>query len=308
MQLTDHLRRAATPSLSVGYAELGPADGPAVLLLHGWPYDIHTYAEAAPLLATRGHRVIVPYQRGFGATQFRHDATLRNGQQAVLALDVVALMDALGIRTATLAGADWGARAACCVAALWPERCTAIVPVSGYLISSQAAGAVPLSPGAEQAWWYQYYFATERGRQGYDRHRRAFARLIWQTASPGWQFDEATFLRTAEAFDNKDHAAIVVHNYRWRLGLAEGDPRLDDLEARLASTPPITIPAISLEGMANGAPHPEPTAYAGRFVAQYEHRTLRGSIGHNLPQEAPEAFADAVVTAAQWGQTRKAFA
>jgi len=306
MPLTDQLRRAETPTLSIGYAELGPADGPVVLLLHGWPYDIHSFAEAAPLLAERGYRVIVPYQRGFGATRFRHSETLRNGQQAVLALDVVALMDALGIETATLAGADWGARAACCVAALWPERCRAIVPVSGYLISSQAAGAVPLAPGAEQAWWYQYYFATERGRRGYARHRQAFARLIWQTASPEWLFDEASFARTATAFDNDDHAAIVVHNYRWRLGLAEGDPRLDDLEAQLAATPAIMVPAISLEGDANGAPHPDPTAYAGRFVGQYEHRTLRGGIGHNLPQEAPQAFAAAVATAAEWGQATKA--
>lgn len=305
MPLTDQLRRVETPTLSVGYAELGPADGPAVLLLHGWPYDIHSYAEVAPVLAARGFRVIVPYQRGFGATRFRHRETLRNGQQAVLALDVVALMDALGIATATLAGADWGARAAGCVAALWPERCTALVPVSGYLISSQAAGAVPLSPGAEQAWWYQYYFATERGRRGYAEHQRAFARLIWQTASPRWQFDEASFARTAAAFDNADHAAIVVHNYRWRLGLAEGDPRLDDLEARLAALPPITVPAISLEGDANGAPHPDPTAYAGRFIGHYEHRTLAGGIGHNLPQEAPEAFAAAVVTATEWANVGK---
>ncbi|OEO28502.1 alpha/beta hydrolase [Devosia insulae DS-56] len=306
MLLSDHLRRAETPTLSIGYAELGPADGPAVLLLHGWPYDIHTYAEVAPLLAAGGHRVIVPYQRGFGSTRFRDSTTLRNGQQAVLALDVAALMDALGIETATLGGADWGARAACCVAALWPERCTAVVPVSGYLISSQAAGAVPLSPGAEQTWWYQYYFATERGRRGYAQHRRAFAQLIWQTASPRWPFDEAVFARSASALDNQDHAAIVVHNYRWRLGLAEGDPRLDDLEARLAATPPITVPAISLEGDANGAPHPDPTAYAGRFVGPYEHRTLSGGIGHNLPQEAPEAFAAAIVTATQWGKTKKA--
>lgn len=298
--LTDHLRQVETGVLSVGIAELGPADGPAMLLLHGWPYDIHIYAEVAPILAQRGFRVIVPYQRGFGTTRFRDSSTLRNAQQAVLALDVVALMDALGIETAILAGADWGSRAAACVAALWPERCNAAVLVSGYLISSQAAGSLPLAPAAEQSWWYQYYFATERGRRGYDRHRADFARLIWQTASPRWSFDEATFLRSATALDNPDHTAIVVHNYRWRLGLAEGDPRLDDLESRLALAPPITVPAISLEGDANGAPHPEPLAYVGKFTGRYEHRTITGGVGHNLPQEAPRAFADAVTDVASW--------
>lgn len=304
--LTDHLKDVETPTLSIGYAELGPGDRPAVLLLHGWPYDIHAYAEAAPILANAGYRVIVPYQRGFGTTRFRDPATLRNAQQAVLALDVMELMDALRIETATLAGADWGARAAACVAALWPERCTALVPVSGYLISSQAAGTLPLSPAAEQAWWYQYYFATERGRRGYDRNRRDFARLVWRTASPDWTFDEATFARSAAAFDNEDHAVIVVHNYRWRLGLAEGDPRLDALEKRLAARPPITLPTISLEGDANGAPHPDPATYAGQFVGRYEHRTLTGGIGHNLPQEAPREFASAVATATERGQQEKA--
>ena len=297
IMLTDHLRQVDTPTLSIGYVELGPATGPAALLLHGWPYDIHTYADAGPLLADRGLRAIVPYQRGFGTTRFRDAAAPRNGQQAALALDVLELMDALGIESATLAGADWGARAACCVAALWPNRCTALVPVSGYLISSQAAGMVPLPPVAEQAWWYQYYFATERGRVGYAHHRHDFARRIWQTASPRWAFDEATFARTSAALDNPDHVDVVIHNYRWRLSLGIGDPLMDEMEARLAALPPITVPTISLEGDANGAPHPDPSTYSRRFTGRYEHRTITGGIGHNLPQEAPEAFAAAVVEA-----------
>jgi pimeloyl-ACP methyl ester carboxylesterase len=296
--LTDHLRQVETPTLSIGYADLGPSEGPVVLLLHGWPYDIHTYADAAPLLADQGFRVIVPYQRGFGTTCFRDSAAPRNGQQAALALDVLELMDALGIKRATLAGADWGARAACCVAALRPDRCTALVPVSGYLISSQAAGMVPLPPIAEQTWWYQYYFATERGRAGYARYRHDFARRIWQTASPRWAFDEATFARTSAALDNPDHVDVVIHNYRWRLGLGVGDPLMDDMEARLAALPTITVPTISLEGDANGAPHPDPSTYSRRFTGRYEHRTVTGGIGHNLPQEAPEAFAAAVTEAA----------
>lgn len=292
--LTNHLRQVETPTLSIGYAELGPVDGPAVLLLHGWPYDIHSFADAAPMLADMGFRVIVPYQRGFGTTRFRDDAAPRNAQPAALALDVVALMDALDIEVATLAGADWGARAACCVAALWPARCTALVAVSGYLISSQATGAAPLSPTAEHAWWYQYYFATERGRLGYARYRNDFARHIWQTASPRWAFDEATFARTATAFDNPDHVEIVIHNYRWRLDLAASDPGLDDLEAKLAQLPPITVPTISLEGDANGAPHPDPSTYAHKFIGGHAHRTISGGIGHNLPQESPRAFVAAV--------------
>ncbi|HEV2517704.1 MAG TPA: alpha/beta hydrolase [Devosia sp.] len=300
MMLTDHLRQIETRTLSVGYSDLGPADGPAVLLLHGWPYDIHTYAEVAPLLAVHGFRVIVPYQRGFGTTRIRDDKAPRNAQQAMLALDVIALMDALGIAKATLAGCDWGARAAGCVAALWPERCSALVPVSGYLISSQAAGALPLPPSEELAWWYQYYLATERGRLGYQAYRKEFARLIWRTASPRWHFDEATFDRTALSFDNADHPAIVIHNYRWRIGSAAGDPQLDDLEKGLATRPLISVPTISLEGDANGAPHPRPDAYADRFVGRYEHRTITDGVGHNLPQEAPAAFSTAVAEAASW--------
>jgi pimeloyl-ACP methyl ester carboxylesterase len=281
--------------LNVGYLDRGPADGPAVLLLHGWPYDIHSYAEVIPLLAAAGHRVIVPYLRGFGTTRFLSDETVRNGEQAALAVDAVALLDALGIEKAIVGGFDWGARSADVVAALWPERCSGLVSVSGYLIGSQATGKLPLPPEAELQWWYQYYFATDRGRAGYERYRREFAKLIWQIASPRWHFDDATFERTAASFDNPDHVATVIHNYRWRLGLADGEPEYAELEQQLAEAPVISVPAITLEGDANGAPHPEPEAYATRFAGPYSHRTIRGGIGHNLPQEAPEAFADAVL-------------
>jgi pimeloyl-ACP methyl ester carboxylesterase len=281
--------------LSVGYAEAGPPDSPAVILLHGWPYDIHSYIAVTPMLASAGYRVIVPYLRGYGTTRFLSAATFRNGQQAALGVDVVALMDALGIDRAIIAGFDWGARTAGVMAALWPERCRAIVSVSGYLIGSQKASQAPLPPEAELQWWYQYYFATERGRAGYERYRNDFARLIWQIASPRWDFDEATFDRTAQSFDNPDHVDIVIHNYRWRIGLADGEPEYEDLERRLAEFPVITVPAITLEGDANGAPHPEPAAYAERFTGKYTHRLVAGGVGHNLPQEAPQAFAEAVV-------------
>ncbi len=289
------LKQADAGPLSVGYAEAGPADGPAVLLLHGWPYDIHSFAEVTPALAAAGYRVIVPFVRGYGTTRFRSDDTPRNGQQAVLAVDVIELMDALGIERAILAGFDWGARSANVVAALWPDRCTALVSVSGYLIGSQAASEAPLPPRAELAWWYQFYFATERGRAGYDRNRREFGKLIWQLASPRWDFDDATFARSAAAFDNPDHVAIVIHNYRWRLGLAAGEPRYDDLERRLAGAPAIAVPTITIEGDANGAPHPEASAYASKFTGKYEHRVVEGGVGHNLPQEAPQAFAQAII-------------
>jgi len=289
------LKQVDAGPLSVGYAEAGPADGRAVILLHGWPYDIHSYADATPLLASAGYRVIVPYLRGYGTTRFLSDTTLRNGQQAVLAADVIALMDALGIGKATLAGFDWGARSAGATAVLWPARCRAVVLVSGYLIGSQAANAAPLPPRAEYAWWYQYYFATERGRAGYARYRREFNRLIWQLASPRWTFDDATFARTAAAFDNPDHVAVVIHNYRWRLSLAAGEPHYDDLERQLAAAPAIAVPAITLEGDANGAPHPDASAYAGKFTGNYEHRAIAGGVGHNLPQEAPQAFAQAII-------------
>ncbi|MCC2628391.1 MAG: alpha/beta hydrolase [Thermomicrobiales bacterium] len=281
--------------LNVGYAEAGPTDGPAVILLHGWPYDIHSYVDVAPLLAQAGYRAIVPYLRGYGTTHFLSGATLRNGQQSVLALDTIALMDALGIERAILGGCDWGARTADVIAALWPERCKALVSASGYLIGSPEANKRPLPPMAELQWWYQYYFATERGRAGYDEYRRDFARLIWTIASPKWDFDDATFDRSAAAFDNPDHADIVIHNYRWRLGLAEGDPQYDALEKRLAEAPVITVPAITLEGDANGAPHPDATSYANKFSGTYTHRLVEGGIGHNLPQEAPQEFAEAVM-------------
>ena len=281
--------------LNVGYVDAGPSEGPAVVLLHGWPYDIHSYADVVPLLTAAGHRVIVPHLRGYGTTRFLSGDTARNGEQAALADDAVALMDALGIENAVVAGFDWGARTANIVAALWPERASGLVSVSGYLIGSQAAGRVPLPPEAELQWWYQYYFATERGRAGYAKYRNEFARLIWRTASPKWNFDEATFERSAASFDNPDHVDIVIHNYRWRLGLADGEAKYDELEKRLAGAPVISVPTITLEGDANGAPHPEPSAYAAKFSGAYSHRTIEGGIGHNLPQEAPEAFADAIL-------------
>jgi pimeloyl-ACP methyl ester carboxylesterase len=289
------LQQVEAGVLNVGYAEAGPADGPAVLLLHGWPYDIHSYLEVAPLLAAAGYRVIMPYLRGYGTTGFLSGETFRNGQQSVLARDTIALMDALEIDKAIVAGFDWGARTANIVAALWPERCKAMVSVSGYLIGSPEANRMPLPPEAELQWWYQYYFATDRGRAGYDTYRRGFAKLIWQTASPKWDFDDATFDRSAASFDNPDHVSIVIHNYRWRLGLAEGEPEYEDLEQRLAKGPAITVPTITLEGDANGAPHPDPGSYANKFLGKYTHRVIKGGIGHNLPQEAPQAFTEAIV-------------
>jgi pimeloyl-ACP methyl ester carboxylesterase len=293
------LKKIDAGLLNVGYAEAGPVDGSPVVLLHGWPYDIYSFVDVAPLLASAGYRVIVPYLRGYGSTRFLSTETFRNGQPAVVALDITALMDSLKIEKATIGGFDWGARTADIVAALWPERCKALVSVSGYLIGGQEAGMIPLPPAAEFQWWYQFYFATERGRAGYDKYRHDFSKLIWQLASPKWNFDDATFDRTAASFENPDHVAIVIHNYRWRQGLAEGEPKYDDLEKRLAEGPVITVPTITLEGDANGAPHPEPGAYAKKFSGKYEHRTITGGIGHNLPQEAPQAFAQAIVDAAQ---------
>ena len=281
--------------LNIGYVDAGPANGPAVLLLHGWPYDIQSFADVTPLLTSHGYRVIVPFLRGYGSTRFISNDSVRNGQPSALALDTVALMDALKIRKAILAGFDWGARSADIVAALWPERCKGLVSVSGYLIGNQSSGHIPLPPSAELQWWYQYYFATDRGRDGYDKYRHDFAKLIWRTASPKWNFDDATFDLSAAAFDNPDHVAIVIHNYRWRLGLAHGEAKYDDLERRLAAAPTISVPTITLEGDANGAPHLDPSAYASKFSGQYSHRTIPGGVGHNLPQEAPQAFADAIV-------------
>ena len=293
----DHLKEINAGALKVSYAEAGPATGPVVLLLHGWPYDIYSYAEVAPLLVAAGYRVIIPYARGYGPTRFLDASTPRNGQPSALAADTVALMDALGVKKATIGGFDWGARSANIVAALWPDRCKAMVSVSGYLIGNQAAGRLPLPPKAELQWWYQFYFATDRGRSGYERYRRDFAKLIWQLGSPRWHFDDATFDRSAAAFDNPDHVAIVVHNYRWRLGLAEGETKFDEDERRLAQGPIISVPTITMEGDANGAPHPNPEVYAKKFSGKYSHRTVDGGIGHNLPQEAPQAFAQAIIDA-----------
>jgi pimeloyl-ACP methyl ester carboxylesterase len=284
--------------LNVGYAEAGPADGPVVILLHGWPYDIYSFVDVTPLLAQAGYRVIVPYLRGYGTTTLLSNGTFRNGQPTAVAVDIIALMDALKIEKATLAGFDWGARTADIMAVLWPERCKALVSVSGYLISSQEAGKMPLPPSAELQWWYQFYFATERGRAGYEKYRHDFSKLIWQLASPKWKFDDATYDRSAKAFDNPDHVAIVIHNYRWRMGLAEGEARYADLDKRLSTSPVITVPSITMEGDANGAPHPPPSSYASKFSGKYQHRDITGGIGHNLPQEAPQAFAEAVVDVA----------
>jgi pimeloyl-ACP methyl ester carboxylesterase len=281
--------------LNVGYAEAGPTNGPPVLLLHGWPYDIYSFVDVVPLLASAGYKVIVPYLRGYGTTRFLSGSTVRNGQPSAVAVDIIALMDALKIQEATIAGFDWGARTANIMAVLWPERCKAMVSVSGYLIGSQQAAKTPLPPNAELQWWYQFYFATERGRLGYDKYRHNFAKLIWQIASPKWRFDDATFERSAAAFNNPDHVDIVIHNYRWRLGLAEGEPKYDHIERRLAEIPVITVPTITLEGDANGAPHPDPTSYASKFSGPYAHRLITGGVGHNLPQEAPQAFAQAVI-------------
>ncbi len=291
----ESLKQIDAGALNVGYVELGPRTGTPVFLLHGWPYDIHAFVDVAPRLASAGYRVIVPSLRGYGTTRFLSNDTIRNGQPSALGVDVIDLMDALKIDKAIHAGFDWGARSADIVATLWPERCKAVVSVSGYLIGSQAAGKTPLPPNAELQWWYQYYFATERGRAGYERYRKDFAKLIWKIASPKWNFDDATFDRSATSFDNPDHVAIVIHNYRWRLGLAEGERKYDDFETRLAQFPAIGVPTITLEGDANGAPHPEPASYAKKFSGKYEHRLIEGGVGHNLPQEAPQAFAQAVI-------------
>ena len=283
--------------LSVGYAEAGPMNGPVVILLHGWPYDIHSFVDVAPLLVAAGYRVIIPYQRGYGTTRFLSNETVRNGQQSVFAVDTIALMDALRIKKATIAGFDWGARTANILAALWPDRCRSIISVSGYLIGNQELNKMPLPPKAELEWWYQYYFSTERGKAGYEKYRSDFAKLIWKIASPKWDFDDTTFDRSAASLNNPDHVSIVIHNYRWRLSLADGETKYDDLEKRLAEAPVITVPAITLEGDANGAPHPKAELYAKKFTGKYSHRVINGGIGHNLPQEAPKAFADAIIEA-----------
>ncbi|HEY0596311.1 alpha/beta hydrolase [Sphingopyxis sp.] len=293
------LKTVRTDLLEIAYAEYGPAAGPAMILLHGWPYDIHAFEAVAPALAAKGYRVIVPHLRGYGATRFLAAGTRRNGQPGALASDTLAMMDALGIRSAILGGFDWGARTCDIIAALWPDRVRGLVAVSGYLIGSQAAGQMPLPPEAELQWWYQFYFATERGRAGYTKYRKEFSRLIWRIASPKWAFDDATFDRSAAAFDNPDHVDVVIHNYRWRLGLAEGEARYDAIEQQLAKAPVVTVPTITMEGDANGAPHPDPAAYAAKFTGRYQHRLLTGGIGHNLPQEAPAAFVEAMLDVAR---------
>ncbi|MFT4433853.1 alpha/beta fold hydrolase [Caballeronia sp. 15715] len=295
----DTIRQVNAGALNIGYAEAGSQNKPVVILLHGWPYDIYSFAEVTPLLVAAGYRVIVPYLRGYGSTRFLSADTPRNGQQAVVAVDIIALMDALKIDKAIFGGFDWGARTVNIIAALWPQRCEAMVSVSGYLIGSQEANRTPLPPKAEFAWWYQFYFATDRGQAGYAANRHDFNKLIWHTASPKWNFDDATFERSAESFNNPDHVAVVIHNYRWRLALVKGEPQYDELEKRLAMAPAISVPTITMEGDANAAPHPDPAAYAKKFTGKYQHRNIDGGIGHNLPQEAPKAFADAVIDVAQ---------
>ena len=289
------LKQVDAGLLNVGYAESGPANGPVVLLLHGWPYDIHAFADVAPLLAARGNRVIVPYLRGYGTTRFLSAETVRNGQQGAIATDMIALMDALGIQRAVIGGFDWGSRTAAIMAALWPERCKALVAVSGYIITNLAANQRPLPPQAELGWWYQYYFATERGVVGYSENRDAFNRLIWSIASPKWKFDDATFARTAQSFANPDHVAIVIHNYRWRLSLAKGEERYDELEDRLSRRPVISVPTITIGSDFDGAAA-DGAGYVRQFSGKHSHRVLNG-VGHNVPQEAPEEFARAIVDA-----------
>jgi pimeloyl-ACP methyl ester carboxylesterase len=292
------LRHVQAGLLDIGHAEYGPPSGQVAILLHGWPYDIWSFAEAGPALAAQGFRVIAPYVRGYGSTRFLSPDTIRSGQPSVVALDTLAMMDALRIKSAVLAGFDWGARTADIIAALWPERCKGLVSVSGYLIGSQASGMVPLPPDQELQWWYQFYFATDRGKAGYEKNRHDFNKLIWRLASPKWGFDDATYERTAAAFDNPDHVDIVIHDYRWRQGLAPGESKYDEIEAKLAAAPVINVPTITLEGDANGAPHPPPAAYRSKFVGRYEHRNVSGGVGHNLPQESPQAFVKAIVDVA----------
>jgi pimeloyl-ACP methyl ester carboxylesterase len=289
------LKRIDAGVLNVCYAEDGPVDGPPVILLHGWPYDIFSYLDVAPRLVAAGYRVLVPYLRGFGSTRFRSESMFRNGQQAALATDVIDFMDALKIETAMIGGFDWGGRSACIVAALWPQRTKALVAVSGYLIVNLEANQQPLTPRAELGWWYQYYFATDRGRRGYQQNTREFNELIWRNASPTWNFDAATYARTAAAFSNPDHVDVVVHNYRWRLGLAHGEARYDDLDAKLKLSPLITVPTITV-GTDFDGPAKSGAPYRQKFAGKYDHLILDG-VGHNVPQEAPEEFATAIIRA-----------
>lgn len=296
----DRIKQVKTGVLDVGYVEAGPANGEPVLLLHGWPYDIYSYKEVSEILAGKGYRVLIPYLRGYGTTRFLLESTPRNGQQSALATDMIAFLDALKIKSAIVGGFDWGARTADIMAVLWPERVKGLVSVSGYLIGSQAGNKAPLKPQAELAWWYQYYFATDRGQAGYKANTAEFNKLIWKTASPTWNFSDQTYNQSAAAFNNPDHVQIVIDNYRWRLGITKGEAKYNNLEAKLAAAPAITVPSITLEGDANGAPHPDPAAYATRFKGKYAHHTITGGVGHNLPQEAPQAFADAIFKVAEW--------
>lgn len=293
--LFDTVKQISAGVLNVGYVEAGPERGPVVILLHGWPYDIHSFIDVTPLLVSEGYRVIIPYQRGYGSTTFLSDKTPRNGQQSTFAVDTIALMDALGIQKATVAGFDWGARTACILAALWPERCKSLVSVSGYLIIDREANAQPLPPQGELGWWYQYYFATERGRAGYFKYRHDFAKLIWKIASPKWNFDDETFNQSAASFSNSDHVPIVIHNYRWRLSLADGERKYDDLETELAKRPVITVPSITIASDFDGGAA-DGKGYANKFSGKYAHRILK-DIGHNVPQESAEAFARAIIDA-----------
>ena len=302
VQALGPVRQINAGVLNIGYVDAGPANGQPVILLHGWPYDINSFAEVTPMLVAAGYRVIVPHLRGYGTTTFLDKNAVKNGQQSALAVDVIELMDALKIKKAVIGGFDWGARTANIVAALWPERVKAMVSVSGYLIGNQAAGKNPLPPAAELQWWYQYYFATDRGRDGYAQYTNDFNKQIWKLASPQWNFDDATFNLSAASFKNADHVAIVVHNYRWRLGLAQGEPQYDKYEQKLATGPVISVPSITMEADANGAPHPDKTAYAKKFSGKYLHIDVPGGVGHNLPQEAPKAFADAIIQADGFGK------
>jgi pimeloyl-ACP methyl ester carboxylesterase len=291
------IRQVRAGELDVGYYEAGPVDGIPVLLMHGYPYDIHSYADAAPMLAARGCRVIVPHLRGHGSTRFLDSATPRNAQQSAVALDQIALLDALGIDRAVMAGYDWGARTACNIAALWPQRCLGMLSVGGYIVTNLAASQRPLPAKVEHDWWYQYYFATERGRAGLEANRRDLARILWTNNSPTWKFDDATFNRSAASFDNPDYVDIVIHNYRWRLGLAPGFAKYDEYEKRLATAPVISVPTITMDGDSNGiVPASDGKAYAAKFSGPRSHVVVHA--GHNVPQEAPQAFADAVWTLA----------
>lgn len=281
--------------LSIGYAESGPAEGVPIILLHGWPYDISSYGKVSELLSAKGYRVLIPYLRGHGTTRFLSINSKRNGQQSAFAVDIIAFMDALKIKSAVIGGYDWGARTANIIAALWPERCKALISVSGYLIGNQATGKKPLLPEAELSWWYLFYFATERGKAGYAANRKPFAKLIWKLASPKWNFDNETFESASVALDNPDHVEVVIHNYRWRIAAAEGEAKYDKYEQLLMKVPEIKVPTVTIEGDANGAPHPDPETYANKFTGKYLHINLAGGIGHNPPQESPEAFAAAVI-------------